>query len=322
METNNILLIQKYQPVLLVDYEMDPNQLELINTFIKMDNINLLLNGDVASGKTTLLKTIIGEYYTGYSYCEYKNNILYINNLKDQGISYYRTDVKTFCQTNSLIKNKKKIVVLDDIDLINEQSQQVFRHFIDNFSNRVHFISSCINIQKVSENVQSRINVINLQPIELHHLKRIADKIIKCENIHINQDAYDFIVNISNKNINNLINYFEKITLLHNEEITLDIVHKLCFTISLNTFVKYTTMIINNQPDEAISLIYSIYDQGYSVIDILDNYFTFIKQTNLLTEEQKYKIIPYICKYIEIFYNIHEDVIELALFTFNLVCAL
>ena len=108
METTNTLLIQKYQPVLLVDYEMDPNQLELINTFIKMDNINLLLNGDVASGKTTLLKTIIAEYYAGYSYSDYKNNILYIKNLKDQGISYYRTDVKTFCQTNSLIKNKKK----------------------------------------------------------------------------------------------------------------------------------------------------------------------------------------------------------------------
>ena len=322
MESNNILLIQKYQPVLLVDYEMEGNQLELIKTFIKMDNLNLLLNGDVASGKTTLLKTIIAEYYAGYSYSKYKNNILYINNLKDQGIGYYRADVKTFCQTNSLIKNKKKIVVLDDIDLINEQSQQVFRHFIDHFSTRVHFISSCINIQKVSENVQSRIYVINLLPIELHHLKRIADKIIKNENIQIHQDAYDFIINISNKNIKNMINYFEKITLLYNSEISLDIVHKLCFTISLNTFDNYTNLIINDQLDDAISLIYSIYDQGYSVIDILDNYFTFVKQTNLLTEEQKHKIIPYICKYIEIFYNIHEDVIELALFTFNLRDAL
>jgi DNA polymerase III delta prime subunit len=318
MESTNVLLIQKYQPVLLVDYEMDTTQLELIKTFIKMDNLNLLLNGDVASGKTALLKTIIAEYYAGHSYSKYKHNILYINNLKDQGIGYYRADVKTFCQTNSLIKNKKKIVVLDDIDLINEQSQQVFRHFIDHFSTRVHFISSCVNIQKVSENVQSRIYIINLLPIELHHLTRIADKIIKNENIHIHQDAYDFIVNISNKNIKNLINYFEKITLLHNTEINLDIVHKLCFTISLNTFDNYTNMIMNNQMDDAISLIYSIYDQGYSVIDILDNYFTFVKQTHLLTEEQKYKIIPYICKYIEIFYNIHEDVIELALFTFNL----
>jgi hypothetical protein len=54
-------------------------------------------------------------------------------------------------------------------------------------------------------------------------------------------------------------------------------------------------------------------------MDILDNYFLFVKTTTILNEEEKYKIIPYICKYITIFHNIHEDEIELALFTNNLV---
>ena len=66
-------------------------------------------------------------------------------------------------------------------------------------------------------------------------------------------------------------------------------------------------------------LIYEIYDKGYSVMDILDNYFIFVKNTNILNEEQKYKIIPFICKYISIFHNIHEDEIELSLFTNNLI---
>jgi hypothetical protein len=55
------------------------------------------------------------------------------------------------------------------------------------------------------------------------------------------------------------------------------------------------------------------------VMDILDNYFLFIKNTNILNEDQKYNIIPFICKYISIFHNIHEDEIELALFTNNLI---
>jgi hypothetical protein len=54
-------------------------------------------------------------------------------------------------------------------------------------------------------------------------------------------------------------------------------------------------------------------------MDILDNYFIFVKNTAILTEEQKYKIIPFICKYISIFHNIHEDEIELSLFTNNLI---
>ena len=69
-------------------------------------------------------------------------------------------------------------------------------------------------------------------------------------------------------------------------------------------------------------MLYSIYDKGYSVMDILDNYFLFIKITDMLTETQKYNIIPIICKYISVFYNIHEDEIELALFTNNLFSVL
>ena len=55
------------------------------------------------------------------------------------------------------------------------------------------------------------------------------------------------------------------------------------------------------------------------VMDILDNYFLYIKNTILLDEKEKYKIIHLISRYITIFHNIHEDVIELALFTNNVI---
>jgi septum formation topological specificity factor MinE len=53
-------------------------------------------------------------------------------------------------------------------------------------------------------------------------------------------------------------------------------------------------------------------------MDILDNYFLFVKITDILNETQKYDIIPIICKYISIFHNIHEDEIELSLFSNNI----
>ena len=54
-------------------------------------------------------------------------------------------------------------------------------------------------------------------------------------------------------------------------------------------------------------------------MDILDNYFLFIKTSNLINETNKYKITKILCKYMTIFHNIHEDEIELALFTNNLL---
>jgi DNA polymerase III gamma/tau subunit len=113
----------------------------------------------------------------------------------------------------------------------------------------------------------------------------------------------------------------EKFKLL-NEKITLYLANQLCSNISFLTFEEYTKLIKNDKLNEAIKVIYEIYDKGYSVMDILDNYFLFIKNTDILSEDEKYNIIPYICKYITIFHNIHEDEIELSLFTNNLISIL
>lgn len=315
------LFVHKYQPMYFDEFDMDNDIKQILQTFVNMDNLNILFTGDMSSGKTTLLNAIIREYYKGHTTKAYDDNILYINCLKEQGINYYRADVKTFCQTCSVIKNKKKIVVLDDIDLINEQSQQVFRNCIDKYSHNVHFISSCSNIQKVIESLQSRFTIIKVNPLKREKLINLVNKIKTCENIIIEKDAEEFMLNVSNNTVKLVINYMEKFKLL-GEPITLELANSLCTNISFCSFVEYTQLIKARKLDKAISLIYDIYDKGYSVMDILDNYFLFIKKTNLLSEDEKYKIIPYICKYITIFHEVHEEEIELALFTNNLTSIL
>jgi len=312
------LFVHKYQPLYFNDFYMDNDIINVLKTMILIDNLNILLIGNMASGKTSLLNSIIREYYTGYSGKEYGENILYINSLKEQGINYYRTDVKTFCQTCSNINNKKKIIVLDDIDLINEQSQQVFRNCIDKYKHNVHFISSCSNIQKVIESLQSRLTIIKIKQLTKNNLINIINNIKNTENIVIEDEAQDFIINISNNTVKIMVNYMEKFKLL-NEKITYDLAVKLCSNISFFTFEKYTQFVLDKNLNEAIVLIYEIHDKGYSVMDVLDNYFIFVKNTEILNEEQKYKIIPFICKYISVFHNIHEDEIELSLFTNNLI---
>ena len=312
------LFIHKYQPLYFKDFGLDNSVIDMLKTLVLIDNLNVLLIGDMASGKTSLLNALIREYYTGYIPKDYEENVLYINSLKEQGINYYRTEVKTFCQTCSNIKNKKKIIILDDIDLINEQSQQVFRNCIDKYSHNVHFISSCSNIQKVIENLQSRFTIIKIKPLKRENLINIIENIKQIENIEIDEDAQDFIINVSNNTVKILINYMEKFKLL-NQKITFDLASQLCSNISFLIFEEYTKLILDKNIEKSIYLINELYDKGYSVMDILDNYFVFVKSSTILNDEQKFKIIPYICKYITIFHNIHEDEIELSLFTNNLI---
>jgi DNA polymerase III delta prime subunit len=69
--------------------------------------------------------------------------------------------------------------MLDDIDMINDQSQQVFRNCIDKYSHNVHFICSCTNSQKVIESLQSRLMIIKIKPLQRANLVKIMDKIIR-----------------------------------------------------------------------------------------------------------------------------------------------
>jgi DNA polymerase III delta prime subunit len=309
--------IDKYKPILFKDFEDDNKTIHLLKTMIKINNLNIMFIGPSGCGKTTILNILIREYYLETD-DDYERNILRINNLKEHGINYFRTDVKTFCQTCSSIKNKKKILVLDDIDLINEQSQQVFRNCIDKYSHNVNFISSCNNNQKVIESIQSRMNIIKLEQFSQESIHKIMKKIIDKENLKITLESQDFIMKICNNTIKVLINYMEKFKLI-NEEITLDIAMNSCSNIIFYTLKDYIVFVKENKLMEAIKLLYLIYEKGYSSIDILDNLFLYIKFTDILNEDDKYKIIPLICKYITIFYNINEDQIELCLFTNEVV---
>jgi DNA polymerase III delta prime subunit len=311
--------IAKYKPYFIDDFMLNPSILQTIKILIATDNLNTLFVGNPSSGKTSLLFAIIREYYQLDRHAPFpENNILFVNNLKEQGIQYFRTEMKTFCQSHSAIYGKKKLVIIDDIDNINEQSQQVFRNYIDKHKKNVHFISVCTNIQKVIESIQSRTHIIKLSTTTNEHVNQVMLRIIKNENIDITDDAKKYIISMSQSSIRNMINYIEKIY-IYGKHVDLETCKNICSNISFQKFEMYVENIKNKQLREAIDILYDIHDYGYSVIDILDFFFIFIKQTDIIDENIKYRLIPYICKYITVFHDIHEDPIELALFTNNLI---
>ncbi len=317
----NLSLISKYQPKTLDEFELDKDMKLLIKTFIRINNLNILLIGDSGCGKSSLIKAIITEYFKDLDKTTIDSNILYINSLKEQGISYYRTEVKTFCQTTSCIPNRKKILILDDVDIINEQSQQVFRNCIDKYTANVHFIASCINPQKVIDSLQSRIHILKLPSFTSEKLNSITNKIIMKEELIIDDEVKEFIINISNNSVRILINYLEKFKLLE-KPIDIEDANLICTNIIFSDFNNYTKTCKDGNVKMAVDLIKEIFDRGYSVMDILDNFFLFVKTCEILDEEEKYQTIALICKYISIFHTIHEHEIELALFTNNFISLL
>jgi len=315
--------ITKYKPYFLEDFFFDESIKLMIRLLIEIEDLNVLFTGNSKSGKTSLLNAIIREYY-GLSKCDKfpENNILFINNLKEQGIHFFRNEMKTFCQSHSSIHGKKKMIIIDDIDMINQQNQQVFCNYIDKYKGNVCFVSVCSNKQKIIENIQSRTHILKIQPPNNDQLSSFMNKILLQENMNLEYEAKEYLLLISNYSIRALINNLEKINIYmagKNNLITLEMCKNLCTNISFQRFEEYIIFLRNKEINEAIQILYEINDYGYSVIDILDYFFSFVKITHLLDENEKYKIIHILCKYITIFHNVHEDNIELALLTNNLL---
>ena len=115
-----------------------------------------------------------------------------------------------------------------------------------------------------------------------------------------------------------MINYLEKLKLLK-KNIDLKLANEVCTNILFKYFEDYTKMCINKDINQAIEIIHKIHNKGFSVMDILDNYFIYIKITNIIDDEIKFEIIKILCKYITIFHIVHEDDIELSLLTNNII---
>lgn len=316
---SDLMFITKYKPCFINEFCLDDKLINVLKTLLEIDNLNILFIGNASSGKTTLLQALIREYYGLSKNTPFpENNILVINNLKEQGIHYFRNEMKTFCQSHSIIHGKKKLVVIDDIDNINEQCQQVFRNYIDKYKHNINFISVCTNIHKVIESIQSRVHIIQLKQPSKEQIENIMSNIIEKEEIIIDDESKEYLLLLSNGSIRIMINYLEKIYILK-QPINIEICKSICSTISFQYFEEYILSLKHKDIVNAIRIFSNIYDYGYSVIDILDYFFSFVKITNIIDEETKYRIIPFLCKYITIFNNVHEDGIELSLFTNNLM---
>jgi DNA polymerase III delta prime subunit len=314
--------ISKYKPYYIDDFNGNEQLISVIKSLMHIDDINILVVGPSNSGKTSLLYAIIRNYYDldknrGFP----ENNIMFINSLKEQGINYYRNEMKSFCQSKCSIYGKKKLIIIDDLDLINEQCQQVFRNHIDKYKNNVHFVSVCSNIHKVIESIQSRLHIVRMEPSSIETTHCVMSTIVKNEKLNITNDAKEYLLTFSKHSVREIISHLEKITILSEKDDIIDIEQckNIISNISYKQFEIYLQHIKKEELESAVEILYQIYDYGYSVIDILDMFFSFIKTTNMLNEDEKYKIVPILCKYITYFHSLHEDVVEVVMFSSEIV---
>lgn len=312
-----IRLIDKYSPVKIDDLNINQYDNKLLKTLIDADDINILINGNTGTGKTSLINIIISEYYN-FKERDIKTinnikekNILYINILNDHGINYYRNDVNNFCLAKSIIKSRKKFIIIDSIDIISEQNQYIFKNYIEYYLNSINFIITSVDLSKVYEPIINKLFLIRVQDSDYQFLKKIYNNINIIERFDNDNLFIDNVINTSNNSISDLINIVQKIILNNNSLVSE------CKT--SHKFDKLFKLCKTRDVESGYKILLDMYNLGISIYDILDRLNNYIKVCDNIDTNIKYEIYKIIITYINHSYNLHNDKVQLLFLINNII---
>ena len=262
--TNNIMCvwIDKYKPNNIKEYEHSYSIKNLLINIIKKQYVpNILLYGPSGSGKSSAA-FLISKNITNIE------SVLYINASDEKGIKTIRDTIKTFINIKS---NNIKMIILDEADELSEESQLALRKIIELKSYKIRFIIICNYINNIINSLRSRFLNIKLNRLNLENINKVCNKIIKKEQIIINEETAQYLYNKCNLDIRKILIILQK--LYQNN----DIINK----IDINDYMKIIDdrkiLLINNYKD-GNKIINKLISNGYNAYDILILVIDYIKE--------------------------------------------
>ena len=146
--------------------------------------------------------------------CDY----LYINSSDERGIDTIRDKVSGFASIASF--KPLKVVILDEADFITIQGQAALRNVIETYSRTTRFILTCNYIERIIDPIQSRCQVLKIEPPSKKDIAKHLAKILDTENTIYTVDDIKTVVNHYYPDLRKMLNTLQLST--HESEIKLD----------------------------------------------------------------------------------------------------
>lgn len=214
---------EKYRPGNFDEIKGQKEIVEKIRAFVESKSMpHLLFAGPAGIGKTTL-SLVIAKQLFGENW---RQNTLELNASDERGIDIIRVKVKDFARTKAIGEVPFKIIYLDESDALTKEAQQALRRTMENYTQTCRFILSCNYSSKIIDPIQSRCAVFRFKPLSKEEIFEVVKRIVKEEDLVIDDDAKNALFEISEGDCRRLENILQSCAIL-NKKITTELVYSM-----------------------------------------------------------------------------------------------
>lgn len=283
---DNIPWTEKYRPTYFNDIVSHDLIKNIFNNLINKNTYHhIILYGPPGIGKTTIISNYLKKIYNE----NYKLYILELNGSDDRGINIVRDEIKNYSCTNNIYNiNKKKFVILDEVDSMTHDAQNALKEIIELYEYNTHFCLICNFINKIIYPLQSCCIMFRLPSINQNNMKKFLLKIIEKEKIKYTNDGINSIIKLSNGDLRKSCNNLQSIHLSF-ENISKSNVHD-CLGIPTLSEIKFLFK-KNIKLSKYIDYILKLrINNGYSLSEIITNTTDYLID-NYIDSENLYEIL-------------------------------